>query len=580
MSANRIKALRWVVDGVVGYSERQASEALIAAALWYPAVFDTLMGMRWVQGDITVHEAYTIYRTRWIAKYAPDLAGSVLEKPWTQDGITRDEAEVIYRLYGLIPAEDTPRHQAVEILSMPFLDTVESADALAITSMRNFWRQDTAGFLELMDTPVFSDGISDDEAKIVLLLESTNRYKPESIPVLLDGTSVFMEERTINLPYSGQVTLSIVRFREQATPSASMERFEHAIRIIDDFMGVPFPTNHLVWFFDDHSSSPGHHTGLHITSNPELDDIGYGGPRYAAHESGHYHWTPHKTHWIGNAIQNWMAEGAADFLAMISENARVGRPMVANRAPCLLDNIRDLEVSESDESGCKYRLGQRLFLDLYHSLGEETFREGFRNLYLKRLRNAPDDGCDDNVLGICHVRHAFRSVAPPEAVETVDNVISRWYEGTEPYDLSRLDHRPVDPNMLSIDGQVADAFISLDQGSRDDPKSRTNRVSLAQLKMLGGRVYVHWLVTFPPATQNMNVPMTTAQYYEDGFIFESSWDFQRNKVVLDVRVGRTYDWETARVESTDPDRWAIGQYGVYIYDENRKVAQVEFEVVP
>ena len=51
-----------------------------------------------------------------------------------------------------------------------------------------------------MDTPVLSDGISDDEAKIVLLLGSTNKYKPESIPVLLDGTSVFMEERTINLP--------------------------------------------------------------------------------------------------------------------------------------------------------------------------------------------------------------------------------------------------------------------------------------------------------------------------------------------------------------------------------------------
>ena len=301
VSANRIKALGWVADGVVGYSERQASEALIAAALWHPAVFDTLMEMQWVQGDITVHEAYTIYRTRWIAKYAPDLAGAVLEKPWTQDGITRDEAEAIYQLYELIPAEDNPWHQTVirktvEILAMPFLDTVESHDALAIWSMRKFRRQDTAGFLELMDTPVLSDGISDDATKIVLLLGSTNKYKPESIPVLLDGTSVFMEERTIYLPYSGQTTLSIVRIREQAIPSASMERFEHAIRIIDDFMGVSFPTNHLVWFFDDHRTS-GHHTGAHITSNPKRDDIGYGrGPRHAAHESGHYYWSSHLKH--------------------------------------------------------------------------------------------------------------------------------------------------------------------------------------------------------------------------------------------------------------------------------------------
>ena len=140
-------------------------------------------------------------------------------------------------------------------------------------------------------------------------------------------------------------------------------------------------------------------------------------------------------------------------------------------------------------------------------------------------------------------------------------------------DLSRLDDRPVDPNMLSMDGQVADAFISLDEGSRGDPESRTNRVSLAQLKRLGGRIYVHWLVTFPRATQDMAVPMTTVPYYEDVFVFESTQD------VLDVRVGRTYDWETARVGPTDPDSWVTGQYGVYIYDGQRKVAQVEFEVV-
>ena len=489
------------------------------------------------------------------------------------------------RLYSTIHAEDQSLQREViskmiEILGMPFLDTVESHDALTMRSLESLEDAGSAQFLELMTHPTLSNGITDEEARIILLLGSTNKYKPESIATLLDGANVYIEERTVNLTYSGQATLSVVRLRDQATPSASMERFEHAVRTIDDFMGWPLPTNHLVWFFDDHTSS-GHHTGLHITSNPKRDDIGYGrGPRHAAHESGHYYWTSKGTHWLRHGTQPWISEGAADFLTIISENARVGRPLVANREPCPLDHISDLEAAEFDESGCKYRLGQRLFLDLYLTLGEETFREGFRNLYLKRLRNAPDDGCDDNELGICHVRHAFRSVAPPEDAETVDKVISRWYDGTESYDLSRLDHRPVDPNMVSIDGRVADAFISLDPGARHRPESRTNRVSLAQLKELGGRVYVHWRVTFPPAAQRMDVPMTTAPYYEDGFIFERSRDFQRNEDMLAVRVGRTYDWKRAEVGVYNPDRWAIGQYGVYIYDGDRKVAQVEFEVVP
>ena len=557
--------------------------------MWYPAVFDALMGMRWVHDHITAHEAHTIYRTRWIARYAPDLAGAVLEKPWAQDSITRDEAEIVYRLYGLIRAEDEPQHQevirkAVEILAMPFLNTVESADALAIRSLyqERYKGDRSTELLRLMAHPALGE-ITDDETKIVLLVAGTNQKHPESVLPLLDtlvsGDGVYIEEHTINLSYSGEVTLAIIRQVDQEIPSASMERFEYAVTIVDDFMGWPLHTNHVTWHFGQKSG--GTHYGTHIASNPEYDDADYGrGPRHIAHESAHLYWTSRITHWIDKSTPAWVKEGAADFLAIIAENARVGRPLVPNMEPCPLDNLRDLEVAESDEGGCKYSLGQRLFLDLYHSLGEQTFREGFRNLYLKRLRNAPDDGCDDNELEICHVRHAFRSVAPPEAAKTVDKVISRWYDGTEPYDLSRLDHRLVDPKMVSIDGQVADAFISLDRGARDNPESRTSRVSLAQLKSLGGRVYVHWQVTFPPATQDVKVPMTTAQYYEDGFIFERREDFQRNEELLDVRVGRTYDWETAEVGSTDPDRWAIGRYGVYIYDQNRKVAQVEFEVVP
>ena len=78
---------------MVGYSERQASEELIAAALWYPAVFDTLVEMPWVtDGSITLHETAAIHEIRWTARYAPDLANALLAKPWVQDDITRDEA--------------------------------------------------------------------------------------------------------------------------------------------------------------------------------------------------------------------------------------------------------------------------------------------------------------------------------------------------------------------------------------------------------------------------------------------------------------------------------------------------------
>ena len=278
-------------------------------------------------------------------------------------------------------------------------------------------------------------------------------------------------------------------------------------------------------------------------------------------------------------MQGWIAEGGADFITIISEDARVGRPLDANRSPCFFDiNIRELELvdpgTEDPEYSCTYRLGQRLFLDLYLNLDQETFRQGFRSLYLKRLRDAPDDGCGDADLNICHVGHAFKEGVSPEVAATVDKVIARWYDGTEPYDRSRLDHRPVYPSLPSINAQIVDAFISLDQEWPADPSTRTGRVSLAELKALGGRVYLYWRAAFPNAAQTMEIPLTTVEYYMDGFVHE------RNEHGLRVREGTTESWDRDAIGSSDPDRWAIGTHGVYIYHGDRKVAQVEFEVVP
>ena len=134
--ADQIKALPWVADGV-DYSERAAAEALIAAAIWYPDTFNALLQMSWVLDDVTEHETTVIRRIRWTATDAPALAEPMLQKSWVKDGITRDEAIVIERLYWTIRVRDESLQQevtqkAVEILAMPFLDTVESPDALAV----------------------------------------------------------------------------------------------------------------------------------------------------------------------------------------------------------------------------------------------------------------------------------------------------------------------------------------------------------------------------------------------------------------------------------------------------------------
>ena len=480
--ANQIKALSWVSNGVDD-TEREAAEALIAMALWHRDVFYNLTSKRWVQSHITTHDAAAIDEIYSITNYAPALAIAMLEKSWVQDDITRDEAVVIDRLESTVRAEDEFLQEqvirkVVEILDMPFLDTVESADALAVRALESYEDAGSAEFLELMNHPTLSDGIDDEEAKTVALLGGTNRYKPELVPVLLDGTSVFKEERIINLPQSGEVLLAIVRFHDHTGPN--MDYLEHAVRHHEGFMGEPLPTNYVAWYFVDYTSS-GWHEGTYIASNPERDPaLGeyWRAPRHAAHEIGHYYWTD---------SQAWIDEGAADMLVILSENARTSRPLVHNREQCTLFNtiseIADVEKG-IDAYDCSYRLGQRLFLDLYHVLGEAAFRQAFRSLYLKRLRDDPTDDCEGTELGICHVESTFKSGVSDEVVAKVDKVIGHWYYGrTDTHDgdravLAALYRAMGGSNWTNKANWLSDAHIGEWHGVATDADGRVIELNL------------------------------------------------------------------------------------------------------
>lgn len=430
--ADAIKQLPWVADGVDD-PERAAVEALIESAIGTPDMFHALLRTSWVQDSITVDERKAIWALHWAADTAPALANQMLMKSWVQDGITRDEARVIDRL-GLMVRE-SEQHQliekAIEILSMPFLDSVDSMDAMAVGALTSLMQvQGIAEFLAIMAHPTLSDGITDAETIIVVLLPANRAHQPHQVNVLLDGTDVYFEERTITLPLSGKMPLTIVRLSERRTPSKSMDLLVHSIRTIEAFMGDPFPARHVLLSFDD--ATPGraamNYGGDYIAMSAYFDerDLVAG---LIAHESAHYYWT---------VSSLWITEGAANFLAYVAERARIGTPiqstMDGTYCNTVAPTIAQLEAlgptRRTSQEVCNYYLGERLFIDLYHALGEETFRRGFRSLYLKSQQDDPTDACEDTYLGLCHLEAAFKDGVSTEIAAKVDEVVARWYYGT------------------------------------------------------------------------------------------------------------------------------------------------------
>ena len=462
-----IRSLPWVADGV-DESEREATELLIAAARWYPAVFNALMAKPWVGDGVTPAETDAIFGFRWMpriadglveqvlvlpwtqdgitaaegkaityiyrnGRYSRELADRLMQKRWLQDGVTADEATVIQYLYWALRVPDETQQPAaieatIQILNMPFLEQVAGADAAALRSLGRLGDAGVDVLLGVMSHPNLAEGITDDDAKIVALLGGTYTYRPESVDFLLRGTGVYLEERVIELPLSGEVLLTIIRIRDQVTPN--MDFLEHSVRTAEEFMSEPLPTNYVAWYFDDsiRSTAGGTNFGTHITSKLHYDvENGYSWKRvpfHIAHEVGHYYWR--------GSSHRWINEGAADLLGSVSENTRVDKPIEITRNPCAsAKTIADLEGLNAEygtnAGKCFYSLGESLYIDLYDSLGEDTFRQGFRSLYLKSQVEDYSDDCEGTDLGICHLVAAFKTDVSDKVAAQVDEIVGRWY---------------------------------------------------------------------------------------------------------------------------------------------------------
>ena len=380
--AERMLELSWVQDGVTA-DEAEAIERLRRVAEEAPALVERMLDMPWIQDDITTAESHTIYGIGGATWLNTELAEKMLQKPWIQDGITRDEGIIIRSLYDLARRTDqgTPqRDVAIRIIDMPFLADVTFAEARAVRSLDLLTsRRYQESFQAIMSHPEVQDGITDQEAKVIAVLRTPAHYKPDLIPQLLDGLDgtggVYLEERIIQLPLTGETLLAIVRTQDQTT--ASMDYLEHAVRFNEKFMGAPLPTNYVALYFGA--------VGTGLNANNWYTHMAMGSDRDGperkanvfAHEVGHYYFR--------SPGPRWIHEGAAEIITFVSEYERAGYPLETHlNPPC--DNIKTLPASDPDEyKHCAYYLGGSFFIDLYRTLGEDDFLRGFRALHRMRL---------------------------------------------------------------------------------------------------------------------------------------------------------------------------------------------------
>ena len=500
--ASSVVSLGWVADGV-DEIEVKAIEGISDIAYWDLKVASSVVSLVWVRDGIEALEVDAIEELSNMAYYDTEVASSAVSLGWVVDGIAATEVALIE---DIVSITNNDAGAAMRIVDMPFLETIEPPDKSAIASLRLLAAFGQETFVRVMSHDTLRGGISNDLAPVVATLNGVAENNPRLIDILLDPSKVSLELRTITLPLSGDVVLSIIRTGPGAAPS--MDLLEHSVRGVEEFMGLPLPTNYVGLLYEDavYGSNAGANFGTHIAILPNYDvadgsyEAEFAGS-VIAHEVAHYYWGDN---------QGWVDEGAANFMASFIDGSRTGRPVAVSNPPCghagSLAGLESLGISVGDvEYLCNYSLGERLFVDLYRTLGHERFQQGFRNLYVASVVE-DDDEIPGTAVGVEHVRDAFSSDDGSGNV-----VISRWYDGTEPYDLSRLDAGPAAPILPSINGRIEKAYVIT---SLDGPA-----VTTFSAQGVSDYVYLALEYAYAVSSGPREVPLEIVEFYEDGFEF-------------------------------------------------------------
>ena len=551
----------WVEDGLDEFEASVADDLYWAAERGGEAAALRILALPFLE-TVETGDSAAVEALARMARYGAELLTGVTDKPWVADGLDEAEREVVQRLAWLGGVDEAA---AAKVVDMPFLHVLGPADFSAVKSLQRLASFRPRDFQRVISHPTIMEGITDRWAKVVAVLYGVSTTNSRLIGVLLDPARVILEERVIELPLAGEVDLAIIRTGPGA--ARSMDLLEHAVRHAEAFMGVPFPTGYVGYLFGEAvtPSFAGTNFGTHIASLAKYDvDDGSHYAEFAghhiAHEVAHYYWS---------GSSDWIDEGAAEFMASVAEYARTGEPVGVTNDPCgyarTIAELERLAPSRGDEAFiCNYALGERVFVDLYRSFNEDRVRRGLRNLYQLSQAEGEDDTESGTEVGMSHLREAFRMGADI-AAPVVNVITSRWYDGSEPYDVSGRDARPVNPALPAVNGLIDQAYVSTMRGGTPG----------SSFSAQAANDWVWLFLDYDYAvSEPREVELELVDYFEDGFVFD------RRTVSFTAKpeyIGGSW-W--LRVGISPTERWAEGRYWVYVYHEGRKVAEVEYEVVP
>lgn len=357
----------------------------------------TVASYPWLSDDIGDQERWGLRYLKDIAAANPAMGAEIAALPWVSDDMAADEGDALRYLRDLNTEDPL---LGASVAAMPFFtNAFKDQDSNALYSLTFLQSTYPDDFDLLVGQDWFLDGVSDEEASFITTLGHEDQYFTP--PDLRDFVEVHhAESQQISLSLSGETTLTFIQAAPDEGNAEIVVQVEEAVKEIEAFMGVPFPTTEVILLFasgrDPVFASDwwGLHRGTHMVVQPGLARQGDTN-RVLIHEVGHYYWGSLEA-------PLWFREGAPDFLASYVRDKLYFDTLYdreiydLNIAQQYCDSVNMgtlqklidrlftnglAEMRAADFFICNYRVGERFFVRLFNTLGAEPFRAAFGELY-------------------------------------------------------------------------------------------------------------------------------------------------------------------------------------------------------
>jgi hypothetical protein len=302
--------LPWFQDGVTEH-ERWALRSINDVHKEDSTLAAALIDMPWFTDGITEFERWALSNIGTFVRSDAALAKATANLPWFQDDITKHERFALRHLKDIREADP---ELANALAVMPFFTgSIQEHDAESLDYMLNLQDNHPDILAELLGQDWYQDGLDDQEATLVMIVgtPASSILGPEDLRGFI--TKNHAESRMISLPLAGPTELVFFETAPQDTNQEIVDQVEDAIRLFEEFLGVPFPLDQaaLLLAAPDELGRDfnviGINRGTHMIIDPTLARQGDNN-RVINHETAHFYWGYDNS-------PLWFAEGGADFLS-------------------------------------------------------------------------------------------------------------------------------------------------------------------------------------------------------------------------------------------------------------------------